>query len=449
MAMNIVSGNDGANTLSGTDGDDLIYGYDPNAAYTSAAIAATRVASGLSQPLYVTAAPGDTSRLFIVEKGGTIKILDLNSGQVLATPFLTVPVKSRANAACSASPSIRIMPPTARSMSTRPPPPGRRTTRCGAITSRAIPTSRRPGAISFSTSGPRPTATTMPAGWASGRTAISTSRRARSACRRTRRTTPTCSARFCASTSIRSRRAIRSRPTIRWSVWAAASAAKSGPSACAIRGARASIPRPAISSSAMSAESSFEEINLGVEGRELRLAERRRGRQQSELRRSDLHLSARQRRLGHRRLRLSRRKRRAERPVFLRGLHSEHGLHIAVRRGELGRGQSHIADRSRRRHGRLAGLVRRGRARQSLYRRYRRRGVSPDAERAVVGAGDALSGGGGNDRLFGGAGNESSTAASARTSSTAGRATTASFMRRATAPTRSSGSSRAPAAKTG
>ena len=90
--MNIVSGNDGANTLSGTNGDDLIYGFDPNAPYASATIAATRVASGLSQPLYVTAAPGDTSRLFIVEKGGTIKILDLNSGQVLATPFLTVPV---------------------------------------------------------------------------------------------------------------------------------------------------------------------------------------------------------------------------------------------------------------------------------------------------------------------------------------------------------------------
>ena len=93
MAMNIVSGNDGANTLSGTGGDDLIYGYDPNAQPATAVIhRRTRVASGLSQPLYVTAAPGDTSRLFIVEKGGLIKILDLNSGQVLATPFLTVPV---------------------------------------------------------------------------------------------------------------------------------------------------------------------------------------------------------------------------------------------------------------------------------------------------------------------------------------------------------------------
>jgi glucose/arabinose dehydrogenase len=92
MAMNIVTGNDAGTTLSGTAGGDLIYGFDPNAAYASATITATRVASGLDLPLYVTAAPGDTSRLFIVEKGGTIKILDLSSGQVLATPFLTVPV---------------------------------------------------------------------------------------------------------------------------------------------------------------------------------------------------------------------------------------------------------------------------------------------------------------------------------------------------------------------
>ncbi len=92
MAMNIVTGNDSANALSGTSGGDLIYGFDPNAPHSSATIAATRVASGLTQPLYVTAAPGDTSRLFIVEKTGTIKILDLSTGTVLATPFLTVPV---------------------------------------------------------------------------------------------------------------------------------------------------------------------------------------------------------------------------------------------------------------------------------------------------------------------------------------------------------------------
>jgi len=90
--MNIVTGNDGINALAGSGGNDVIYGFDPNAPYASATIAATRVASGLDQPLYVTAAPGDTSRLFIVEKTGAIKILDLNSGSLLATPFLTVPV---------------------------------------------------------------------------------------------------------------------------------------------------------------------------------------------------------------------------------------------------------------------------------------------------------------------------------------------------------------------
>jgi glucose/arabinose dehydrogenase len=46
---------------------------------------AVRVASGLTLPVYVTAPPGD-SRLFILERGGRIKILQ--NGQVLATPFL-------------------------------------------------------------------------------------------------------------------------------------------------------------------------------------------------------------------------------------------------------------------------------------------------------------------------------------------------------------------------
>ena len=45
--MNIVTGNDAGTSLSGTAGGDLIYGFDPNAAYASASITATRVASGL------------------------------------------------------------------------------------------------------------------------------------------------------------------------------------------------------------------------------------------------------------------------------------------------------------------------------------------------------------------------------------------------------------------
>ena len=51
-----------------------------------------RVASGLSNPIYVTHAPGDSSRLFIAQRGGSIRILDLTTGTLQATPFLTTTV---------------------------------------------------------------------------------------------------------------------------------------------------------------------------------------------------------------------------------------------------------------------------------------------------------------------------------------------------------------------
>ena len=67
------------------------YGYDPNGPQGQASsIVATRVGSGFSQPIFAGAPPGDPGRLFIVEKTGQIKILDLATGQVLATPFLDV-----------------------------------------------------------------------------------------------------------------------------------------------------------------------------------------------------------------------------------------------------------------------------------------------------------------------------------------------------------------------
>lgn len=47
------------------------------------------ISSGLSSPVEIASAPGDaTGRLFIVEKGGTIKIW--NGSRVLATPFLDI-----------------------------------------------------------------------------------------------------------------------------------------------------------------------------------------------------------------------------------------------------------------------------------------------------------------------------------------------------------------------
>ena len=51
-----------------------------------------QIVSGLSFPTYVTHAPGDTSRLFILQKGGTIRIFDLTTNTLLPTPFLTVTV---------------------------------------------------------------------------------------------------------------------------------------------------------------------------------------------------------------------------------------------------------------------------------------------------------------------------------------------------------------------
>ena len=50
----------------------------------------TRVASGISNPIFVTHAPGDRSRLFIAERTGAIRILNLQTGLLEATPFLTM-----------------------------------------------------------------------------------------------------------------------------------------------------------------------------------------------------------------------------------------------------------------------------------------------------------------------------------------------------------------------
>jgi glucose/arabinose dehydrogenase len=52
------------------------------------ALKLTQVASGLSSPVLVKSAPGDTSRLFVVQQGGLIRIVQ--NGQVLGTPFLNV-----------------------------------------------------------------------------------------------------------------------------------------------------------------------------------------------------------------------------------------------------------------------------------------------------------------------------------------------------------------------
>ena len=51
-------------------------------------------------PIYATAPPGDASRLFVVERGGTIRVV--KDGVTLSTPFLTI-APARATLATSLS----------------------------------------------------------------------------------------------------------------------------------------------------------------------------------------------------------------------------------------------------------------------------------------------------------------------------------------------------------
>ena len=69
--------------LTGCPEADVCFGVPP-AGGTS--LTTVTVATGLSQPLYVTAPPGDVNRIFIVEQRGRIRIV--KDGELLPTPFL-------------------------------------------------------------------------------------------------------------------------------------------------------------------------------------------------------------------------------------------------------------------------------------------------------------------------------------------------------------------------
>lgn len=57
----------------------------------AAELTTVKVAGGFSQPLFLTSPVGDQTRLFVVEQGGTIRII--KSGTVLGAPFLDVRTK--------------------------------------------------------------------------------------------------------------------------------------------------------------------------------------------------------------------------------------------------------------------------------------------------------------------------------------------------------------------
>ncbi|MFL5204243.1 MAG: hypothetical protein ACJ8AR_00120, partial [Microvirga sp.] len=71
--MAVRTGSHAADRLTGTNSADAIYGYDPSAR-TPPTIEANRIVSGLNNPLFLTSAPGSSSHLFILEKGGLVKV---------------------------------------------------------------------------------------------------------------------------------------------------------------------------------------------------------------------------------------------------------------------------------------------------------------------------------------------------------------------------------------
>ena len=71
-------------------GGVLVFPLASPKAQTAPPLDAVRVAGGFSLPLFVTAPQGDTSRIFVVEQGGKIRIIKLPMRTVNWTPFLDI-----------------------------------------------------------------------------------------------------------------------------------------------------------------------------------------------------------------------------------------------------------------------------------------------------------------------------------------------------------------------
>lgn len=73
---------------SGTGGSGMIV-CDPPVGQVPP-LQLTEVANGLDRPVFAAGDPTDANRLFVVEQTGTVRIVDVAAGMVLATPFLDV-----------------------------------------------------------------------------------------------------------------------------------------------------------------------------------------------------------------------------------------------------------------------------------------------------------------------------------------------------------------------
>ena len=63
----------------------------PGAAAATDDVGTVRFASGLSNPVYLTFAPGDFERVFVAENSGDVEILDVHTGARRPSPFLSLP----------------------------------------------------------------------------------------------------------------------------------------------------------------------------------------------------------------------------------------------------------------------------------------------------------------------------------------------------------------------
>ncbi len=81
-----ITGSQAGETLTGSAGDDIITAFTPGLAADS--IVATRLAVGLAKPVAVAAPPDESGRLFILERDGLLKVMDLATGTIAAAPAL-------------------------------------------------------------------------------------------------------------------------------------------------------------------------------------------------------------------------------------------------------------------------------------------------------------------------------------------------------------------------
>ena len=89
--LNRIDGDNNANSLTGTSGADLTYGYDAAAATAAATgLTLTLVAAkaGNTRPLDVDANPLDSTHLFVSTQPGVVSVIDLATGEKAETPFL-------------------------------------------------------------------------------------------------------------------------------------------------------------------------------------------------------------------------------------------------------------------------------------------------------------------------------------------------------------------------